>query len=245
MYLRARQNETEITAKMVTHRTLMNLTQVNGKFGLIKRLAAEQSSIKVEAVEGEKIVEQLSRSIRKTLTSGVIDMEPEDYSFQSYSLATLVQNCVERFREQAEKQNKELRVDASIENLPYAEVDRTMLGIALSNLVDNALKYSFTNAFVHIKSEYDTKTKMARITIADVGGQMPEEARVNLCQPGRRWAVSAGARRIPGMGLGLWEANIIARVHGGEVNFSTTEFPKRGKNAFLVSVWLELLFKRP
>jgi signal transduction histidine kinase len=118
-----------------------------------------------------------------------------------------------------------------------------MLGIALSNLVDNALKYSFTNTFVHIKSEYHTK--MARIIINDVGGQMPEEARANLYQPGRRWAVSAGARRIPGMGLGLWEANIIARVHGGEVNFSTTEFPKRGKDAFLVSVWLELLFKRP
>jgi signal transduction histidine kinase len=85
---------------------------------------------------------------------------------------------------------------------------------------------------------------MAHITITDVGGQMPEDAKANLCQPGQRWAVSAGARRIPGMGLGLWEANIIARVHGGEVNFSATEFPQRGKNAFRVSVWLELLFKR-
>jgi hypothetical protein len=47
------------------------------------------------------------------------------------------------------------------------------------------------------------------------------------------------------MGLGLWEASIIVGVHGGEVDFSSTPFPKQGKDAYRVSVWMELPLSRP
>ncbi len=236
LHLRTRQERAELAAALIIHRTKIRLQQLDGKLGLIKRLVDTDSSVFSVADEGEKLVADLSRSISKALTTNVVEMEPEDYKFQRFLLAALVQNCVEDFERRAKDKNRELYVDSSIEYLPYAEVDPTYLSIALSNLVDNALKYSFEGTYIQVSSEYDTR--MAKIFVDDVGDQLPDAARASLRAPGLRWRVST--RQIPGMGLGLWEANRIAEIHGGRLNFQSVRVPQYGKEAHQVRVWLEI-----
>ncbi len=236
LYLRSREQEAKTSAKLIIHRTRMNLLQINGKLGLVKRLNSPDSQSFQAAVEGENLVDHLSKSVSRALTSSVVDMEREDYHFQVYSLATLVQNCAHGFVKVTEERNRELRIDPSVERLPYARVDTTLLQIAVSNLIDNALKYSFEHTYILIKSEYDTKS--ARIIVDDYGEQLSEEARTNLSEPGLRW--NATSRHIPGMGLGLWEAAVIARNHGGKLDFRSVSGPAYGRGGHNVRVWIEL-----
>jgi PAS domain S-box-containing protein len=242
LYLRKRQGESELAAKLIVHRARMDLTQVSGKFGRIKRQATRGSPEFLEAQAGEELVIRMAGSIHRALTSRVAESENENYSFEFSSLATLVQNCVERFRPQAEEKEIDLRTDPTVEDLPASMVDREMFSIALGNLLDNALKYGFAKTYVLVRAE--TWPDRARILVEDLGEPMPESARQNLGEPGGRWADSVRGQRKRGSGLGLWEANAIATAHGGEVGFRAAP-PDRGETTHHVSVWLELPIRRP
>jgi K+-sensing histidine kinase KdpD len=148
---------------------------------------------------------------------------------------------VSGFEERARLDDKTFQIDDTVERLPYAEVDVTMLSVALSNLVENALKYSLKGTYIRISSQYDTQE--AQIAVTDVGWKMPESAKENLSVPGKRWVVGAYARRIPGTGFGLWEASVIARAHGGEIDFTCDRYP-RLRDAYRVSVWMTVPLKR-
>lgn len=243
LYLRTRHKESQTSAQLVVHRARMYLTQIVGKFGLIKKGTEEGGDSWQSAGEGERLGQHLSRVVARVLTSRFAEMEPGDFEFQNYPLSALVQNCVESFMERAESEGRELVLAPRVEYLPYAEVDPAILSIALGNLIENALKYSFEATCIPVFTEYDTR--QVTITVQDLGEQMPQQARGNLIQPGKRWAMSARARRIPGMGFGLWEASVIVAAHGGTLNF-TSSYQKqyRGKRGHLVRVWMTLPLRR-
>lgn len=240
LYLREQQREAALAAALIIHRSKVSLLELNGKLGTIKRKAERDSAIFLAASEGEQIVGELSRSVSKTLTSNVLEVEPDDYRFQREPLAALVHNCADGFAKIAESEGRKLRIDSSVELLPYADIDPTFFSIALRNLLDNALKYSFKGTQIRVLSEHFTKT--ARIAIEDVGSQLPETARANLSEPGLRWKVSN--RSIPGSGLGLWEANRIAMNHEGKLDFWSVREPRYGENAFRVRVWIDVPLRR-
>jgi PAS domain S-box-containing protein len=241
LYLRAKNKDTERSKRLIIHRTRMQLQQIIGKFGLIKSGVAKGSTINREAIEGEGLVEHLSNILTRALTSHIAEMEPQDFHFQPFPLPALIQNCVEDFRKSAHFWGRELIVDPDIEFLPYAEVDPLMLSIALGNLIENALKYSYEKTTVQIFSKYDDKE--AEIIVQDFGEEMSEKARENLFHPGMRWGMTPRARGLPGTGFGLWDSSVIANAHGGKLDFSSG-YIKKGKPGNIVKVWMILPLKQ-
>lgn len=90
----------------------------------------------------------------------------------------------------------------------------TALKRALGNLVSNALKYG--GAAELILSEVDGGL---RITVADHGPGIPEEARERVFAPFYRLEVSR-SRDTGGTGLGLAVARSIVRRHGGDITLA-------------------------
>ncbi|WP_370050293.1 MULTISPECIES: sensor histidine kinase [Salipiger] len=84
---------------------------------------------------------------------------------------------------------------------------------ALSNLIDNALKYG-RRAVVRLEAGVD----MATISVEDEGGRRPLEEIEALMAPFRR---GENARFTDGTGLGLSIVSTIAMMHGGELRFET------------------------
>lgn len=239
LYLRSQRKELETTTTLIIHRERMYLSQVMGKLGAIKRKLGAETDLRQKADEGEDIVEALARAAARARTTRFWMRRPEDYEFRPYLLATLVQNCVDSFRERAMKENRTLVIDPGVDNLHFAQIDPTGLSVALGNLIDNALKYSKEGTQIHISSEQypEGGGLYARITVEDEGEKMTEDARQNLIEPGRRWT-KQNVRDIPGSGFGLWEASAIAAAHGGKLDFSSVY--DRGKSAHVVKVWLTL-----
>jgi signal transduction histidine kinase len=242
LYLRAQQSQAERSTNLIVHRYQTTLQPVTSKFGVIKHLSSIESSIWKAASEGEEILLKLSDVIVRALTASMAGIEHDDLDIQEYSLSAFVGNCVESFQDQAISMQRELIADPSIDRLPYAEVDIGILFIALSNLIDNALKYSFPNTDIVVSSKYDTKH--ATITVQNDGEQLSESARHNLVEPGKRHGMSARARRIPGTGIGIWEASLIATAHGGHLDFSSVEIKRHQRTFHKVKVWLKIPFKQ-
>jgi signal transduction histidine kinase len=107
-----------------------------------------------------------------------------------------------------------LELDIVPRHLPVG-VDRDLLRSALFNLVDNAQKFSPTGTAIIIRLR--RSGKHALIEIADQGVGLPEG--FTLEPFGRR--DSHLGFDWPGVGLGLFIAQGVARAHGGNLDYFT------------------------
>ena len=92
-------------------------------------------------------------------------------------------------------------------------LDAQWLGMALLNLLDNAVKYSPQGGLVSLHVERDMA--LLRLVVGDRGIGVPAADSSGLFQRFFRAGNTAG--RVPGLGLGLFLAAEVARRHGGQV----------------------------
>jgi signal transduction histidine kinase len=90
--------------------------------------------------------------------------------------------------------------------------DRDLIFQAVSNLLDNAIKYSPPGSEVRL--EMDDEDGLLTIAVSDQGPGVPEVERGKVLDRFYRTATVTG---IPGSGLGLSLVNAIARHHGGQL----------------------------
>ena len=88
--------------------------------------------------------------------------------------------------------------------------DRILLARAISNLIDNALKYGSAGGEIRVEASYSDKE--VRIAVADRAGGIPEHCRKEAL---RKFGRLDAARTTPGSGLGLTLVNAVAALHGG------------------------------
>src|SRR6185295_12940696 len=91
--------------------------------------------------------------------------------------------------------------------------DRELLAQALTNLLDNAVKYTPTGGTITIRLEQSGDT--ARLSVADSGPGVPEVDRGRVLQ---RFTRLDQARSQPGAGLGLALVNAVTMQHHGRLS---------------------------
>jgi signal transduction histidine kinase len=129
-------------------------------------------------------------------------------AFQLMDLAALVHDMAEMYEPLAEESGLKLSVAAGMP-VPV-EAHRQLLGRAISNLIDNALRYAAAGGHIDITAE--STRDGARLVVADRGPGIPLPARSEAL---RRFGRLDAARSRRGAGLGLSLAAAIARLHGG------------------------------
>lgn len=96
-------------------------------------------------------------------------------------------------------------------------VDRRLMGICFSNLLDNALKYSpaASSIKVCITSTAVDGAPNLQIDIIDQGPGIPEAVREKIFEKHFR---AQELNDVPGLGLGLYLSRQIVLQHGGSIN---------------------------
>jgi len=226
--LQQQQKQWESTAKLLTHQVRTALTPITTQVGtaklLLQRQPSEQTNKLISnSLKGaHELCLRLGKTVAETVDAHVLLLEPEDMKFESYPLSVLVSNCTDAFTPEAERRQRHLVVEESIEQLPPAEIDIARLTIALSNLIDNAVKYSFPNSKILIRAVHqdtsDLDLENATIEIQDEGDEIAPEQRERIFERGARGLTGAKLRRIPGTGLGLWEARAVIEAHRGIIS---------------------------
>jgi signal transduction histidine kinase len=126
----------------------------------------------------------------------------------------------------------ELRVHLPDEPV-VADVDPGRLSTILRNLIDNAIKYSPSGGVIDCTVE--SGAEMAVITVSDQGIGIDPEQAGRLFQRFERGRV--GERPAQGVGLGLYIARALARLHGGDISATGRQF---GGSQFVVTLPLAL-----
>jgi signal transduction histidine kinase len=218
------------TAKLLTHQLRTALTPITTRVGsakmLVRRLKQDDTTRRADGLlqRAEDMCLRVAETARETLKGHNVQLEREDLELERHPLSVMVTNCAEGFIADAERKHRSLVIHEEVEYLPQAEVDVARLTIALSNLIDNAIKYSFPETTIHIRARSDplisTDTPMAVIEIDDIGDEIRPEDSERIFEQGVRGLTRAKMGRIPGSGLGLWEARAVIEAHGGQIDVS-------------------------
>jgi two-component system, OmpR family, sensor histidine kinase KdpD len=107
------------------------------------------------------------------------------------------------------------------------DADRGLLGLALRQLLDNAVKYSPPSSTIEIAANGNGTVDIA---VRNTGPQIPERERSRIFE---RFYRGAQARHVPGTGMGLAIVQQIAQAHGGTLGVDSS--PERG-TTFTVSL---------
>ena len=116
---------------------------------------------------------------------------------------------------------KNISIKKKLTDKAYIFGDTTTLGEALSNIIENAIKYSYTDSNIEV---YLTKTKnTALITIKDFGRGIYKEDLPFIFDPFYRGDKSRTKSSTNGYGLGLSIAKEIIEKHKGIIEVESKE----------------------
>ncbi|MDH4011446.1 MAG: HAMP domain-containing histidine kinase, partial [Desulfobacterales bacterium] len=134
----------------------------------------------------------------------------------SLDLSALVSDVAELYEPVAEERGIALKADMA--GFIPVRGNRQLLGQALANLIDNALKYGAARAAqgnghaAEVVVRTSRHDGFAEITVSDRGPGVPASERERVLDRFVRLEVS---RSEPGSGLGLSLVAAVARLHGG------------------------------
>jgi len=121
-------------------------------------------------------------------------------------LATLVRDAAELYEALAEE--KRLTLDTRVADSETIPGDRDLLFQAVTNLLDNAVKYTPDGGRVSL--EVSRAGDAVDVTVSDTGPGVPAEEREKVVE---RFYRLERSRRDPGSGLGLSLVAAVARMH--------------------------------
>lgn len=152
--------------------------------------------------EGDRLLGMLDTALRITRAEAGIGRE----AFQPVDLSALVADVADMFEPLAEDRGLAIVVaEAPAITVP---ANREMIGQAVANMVDNALKYGAGTIRMGVVEADGAVT----ITVADDGPGIPADRRGDAL---RRFGRLDAARTESGAGLGLSLVAAVAHLHGG------------------------------
>lgn len=166
---------------------------------------------------GEEI-DRESKIIDDLLSLVKMDKTSANVNITSVNMNELMELIMKRLRPIARKQN----VDLVLESFRpvIAEVDEVKLTLALSNLIENAIKYNKPEGWVHVSLNADHQNFF--VTVEDNGIGIPEDAQDHIFE--RFYRVDKShSREIGGTGLGLAIAKNAIILHRGAIRVHSKE----------------------
>lgn len=167
------------------------------------------------------IAEEIDREnkiINDLLSLVKMDRKAADVNIQETSINDLLELILKRLRPIAAKRD----IDLVLESFKpvRAEVDETKLTLAISNLVENAIKYNKEEGWVHISLNSDHKYFYVKVEDSGIG--IPEEAQEHIFE--RFYRVDKShSREIGGTGLGLAITRNAILMHRGAIRVYSKE----------------------
>jgi signal transduction histidine kinase len=205
---------------LVSHELRTPLGAVIGAARTLQQRSAELTPEQQESLL-ELIAEETNRLtalVAEVLDTSRIDAGTFSYSFGDVDVGALVDDTVAT----ASLGSNGTHIVAHVsDGVPYVRGDEARLRQVLTNLIDNAVKYSgsATEVEVSVRAAHE----YVLVDVTDHGDGIAAEDHELIFE---RFGRVAGTASTPGTGLGLYIARSIVEAHGGELDVSSV--PGRG-----------------
>jgi two-component system phosphate regulon sensor histidine kinase PhoR len=204
-------------AANVTHELRTPLTTIRGFAETIHESAyedAETSRRFARIIQRE--AERLGGLIEDILTLSKIESGKVETKFIPIKVEQLLPEVLKMFTGRTGNHHVEIKAEEGL----WVHADRALLGQALFNLLDNALKYTPSGG--HIEMGAEKEGENVRLYVKDNGIGIPQEAQERIFE--RFYRVDrARSRRQGGTGLGLAIVKHIVEAHHGKLTLKSNE----------------------
>jgi len=171
---------------------------------------------------------RLRRLVEGLLNFGRMEAGAMQYRFETIDPAELVREISNDFQHEVEVSGYRIEVTAG-KDTPLVNADRTALGSAVWNLLDNAVKYS--PECHHVWIDVQKEGGRAAIRVRDCGLGIPASEQQRIFEKFTR-GEAARQGGIVGAGVGLAMVHRIMAAHGGGVRLESE--PCRGSTFTLL-----------
>lgn len=197
----------------VTHEMRSPLASI---LGYAEMISSEPDDLPENATES---IRRIARNARRldSIINDLVELSRLEHAIapevSTIDLEDYLRKVLEGFEDAAS--DKDLALELEVEALGRpVELDVGLLGQALSNLLDNAIKYSLEDGAVRVLAR--RLGAQLEIAIQDQGPGIPLEHQTRIFE--RFYRVDAArSRAVGGTGLGLAIAKHAAAVHGGQL----------------------------
>ncbi|HUO59957.1 MAG TPA: HAMP domain-containing sensor histidine kinase [Candidatus Acidoferrales bacterium] len=161
--------------------------------------------------------ERLTALINNILDFARIEAGRKEYDFRETDIGELVRNTLDSCRFQFEQQG--FTYEEHIEpDLPKVRVDREAIERSVLNLVNNAVKYSSSEKFLHVGTYRENGS--VKIEVIDHGIGIQRSEHNKIFEKFYRTSDPL-VHNTKGSGLGLSLVKHVVEAHGGEVAVSS------------------------
>lgn len=161
---------------------------------------------------------RLSSYVNNILNTSRYDQRHLSVSLIEDSLASIYGSISDDMELRAAAQHRLLTVDIP-DTLPLIAADRGSLSEVLSNLIDNAIKYSNEGGSILVGASQ--KGDFVEVTVQDFGIGMPSNVVGNLFQ--KFYRSHRSRETVAGSGIGLYISKAIVESHGGTISVQSAE----------------------
>jgi two-component system phosphate regulon sensor histidine kinase PhoR len=207
-------------------------------------------SLAVDALRNEKVVQdreksgyftgiikeenkRMNKQVETILQASLLDRQEQQLNLKPLHAHLIIREALENVRLQLEGKggSAELQLNARTDLIEADEVHFMNL---VTNLVDNAIKYSRDGLLIRISTQ--STTRLFIIRIEDNGIGMTKETQRRIFEKFYR-AHTGNLHNVKGFGLGLTYVKTIVEAHQGKIKVESTigkgttftlEFPLKG-----------------
>ncbi len=157
--------------------------------------------------------DQLTSFVNTILNVARIEENQLAVKLAEEDIGAIVKHVGNDMTERARATGKEVSYDIA-EGLPTVAADRVTIYEVISNLIDNALKYSGKSKSIIVKVSLN-KEKLIEVSVIDKGLGIPTSVLPTLFEKFHR--NHRNRDTISGTGLGLYLSKVIVNAHGGDI----------------------------
>jgi two-component system phosphate regulon sensor histidine kinase PhoR len=207
-------------------------------------------SLAVDALRNEKVIQdreksgyftgiikeenrRMNKQVETILQASLLDRQEQQLNLRSLHAHLVIQEAMENFQLQLEGKGgkSELQLNAKSDLIEADEVHFMNL---ITNLIDNAVKYSKENLLIRITTHSTARSLVIRIEDNGIG--MSKETQRRIFEKFYR-AHTGNLHNVKGFGLGLSYVKTIVDAHRGKIKVESTvgkgtiftlEFPLKG-----------------
>ncbi len=204
---------------MMSHDLKTPLARIQGMIEIVQRDKNPLSDDQKQAVKSiQQSTEDLLNFISSILNFSRLESQGVQLNLKSKDLNSLVEEAVQKTEYLAKE--KEIKVVKELEPLFSIKLDPDLIKQVITNLLENAIKYSPSKSQVTLKTE--EKENKVYLQVIDQGIGIPEDELPRLFM---KFFRSRKAKNSPvkGSGLGLYLSRYFVELHQGRLTVVSAE----------------------
>ncbi len=182
------------------------------KFGKLNEKQKKSITVSIDELK------KLKKLINQLLLYSRLDAHLENPDFEPTNLEELAKNVLNEYVEAANKKNLKLNFFSQAD-LPQVMIDKEKIKTVLSNLIDNAIKFTETGEVRVILQKTEDGV---RVSIYDTGVGVPNYYKNKLTDTFSQQDTST-SRKYGGVGLGLAIVKGLLDLHKIKINLESKE----------------------